>query len=601
MICTGSARALAGIIASLSSLPSSVIADVPLYTDLQSYQDGALGNKPLQTFHSAPLIVAPIYQVSALEHYDGDDSEYLFMTASYAGRFGPSIVSAKDLSLIWGDENYLFSQAAEASWFKNQWVMSVYADRGVRIINQHYQLLYFVLPQGDLATLSADSHEAYLTADDTVLLIVCPEINVNLTSFGGHESDPVLNCHVQEIEPVGNKVLFQFGTLEFFDVSDTYWKYKGKGVYDLSTPAFDFCHMNSIEKTPEGDFLISYRHLRAIILVDGRTREVKWVMGGKRNQFNGISQGNKSATFYWQHQPRMTGKNRMLLFDNAGLNNGYCPNRTCSRGLELEFDPVKKTVWVVNEYYHPQDIMSSSRGGAQRLANGNTLIAWGQNAMFTEHTPEGEIVLDFQRGRVGHHDHGSPPLIAYRAFKGPWEGKPTWGPNISATVEVEGGPKKIFVSWNGATDVDKWVLLQSDDVSKLTGSGTIVAQSARLGFETPFDIPLKTTFARVAAIDINGKIIGSTPAVEIHTGTLLMLDYDITDLKIEEADSELTEPAEPTEVADAVIMTHTPAPAPAPTAAPSPSLNNGSQWVNDTGSPLTFFYFGAGVIFVLAL
>lgn len=284
----------------------------------------------------------------------------------------------------------------------------------------------------------------------------------------------------------------------------------------------------------------------------------------------------------------------MLLFDNAGLNNGYCTNRTCSRGLELEFDPVKKTVWVVNEYYHPQDIMSSSRGGAQRLANGNTLIAWGQNAMFTEHTPEGEVVLDFQRARVGHHDHGSPFLIAYRAFKGPWEGKPTWGPNISATVEVEAGPKKIFVSWNGATDVHKWVLLQSDDVSKLTGSKAIVAQSPRLGFETPFDIPLKTTFARVAAIDINRKIIGSTPAVEIHTGTLLMLDYDVTDLEIKEADSKSIE------TADAVIIAQIPTPAPAPTAALSPSPNSGSQWVDETSSPLTFFYFGAGIIFVLA-
>lgn len=103
-------------------------------------------------------------------------------------------------------------------------------------------------PQGDLASRGGDSHEAHLTADDTVVLIVCPETNVNLTSFGGLESEPVLNCHVQEVEPVENKVLFQFATLDFFDVSDTYWVYKGTGVYDLGTGAFDFCHMNSVEK-----------------------------------------------------------------------------------------------------------------------------------------------------------------------------------------------------------------------------------------------------------------------------------------------------------------------------------------------------------------
>lgn len=138
-------------------------------------------------------------------------------------------------------------------------------------------------------------------------------------------------------------------------------------------------------------------------------------------------------------------------------------------------------------------------------------------------------------------------------------------------------------------------------MSKLRGPDTVVAQSARLGFETPFDIPHNSSFARVAAIDIDGNIIGSTPAVEIRTGKLHRLDYDITDLEIEDPDSEPTETAEPTEAADAVIMTHTPTPTPAPTAAPSPSPNSGSQWVDDTGSSLTFFYFGAGIVFVLAL
>lgn len=138
-------------------------------------------------------------------------------------------------------------------------------------------------------------------------------------------------------------------------------------------------------------------------------------------------------------------------------------------------------------------------------------------------------------------------------------------------------------------------------MSKLSGPDNVVAQSARLGFETPFDIPHNSSFARIAAIDINGIIIGSTPAVEIRTGKLHRLDYDITDLELEDPNAEPTETAEPAEAAEAVVMTHTPTPTPAPTAAPSPSPNSGSQWVDDTGSSLTFFYFGAGVVFVLAL
>ncbi|KAH7118528.1 ASST-domain-containing protein [Dactylonectria estremocensis] len=571
MLRVAATRALAGVVASLCVLPTSVIADVVLHTDYASYQNGSLGEKPVQSFHSAPLVKAPIYQVNKLQHVEANESAYLFMTGSYGKGFGPSIVSAKDLSLIWADEHYFFSQAAEGNWFKNQWVLSVFVDQGVRIFNQNYQLLYYVRPQGELAGRNGDSHEAHLTKDDTVVLIVCPEINVDLTSVGGLKSDPILNCHIQEIEPVENK-------------------------------------------TPSGDFMISHRHFSTITLIDGKTKEVKWVMGGKRNQFTDISEGDKSATFAFQHQPRLTGENRIILFDNAGLNNGFCSNRTCSRGLELEFDPVKKNVWVVNEWYHPQKIMSISRGGVQRLSNGNTVIAWGQNPMFTEHTADGEVVLDFQRGRVVHHDHGLPALIAYRTFMGPWDGKPTWGPNISAAVDVEGGPKKIFVSWNGATNVHQWVLLQSNNMSQLSGADNVVARSHRLGFETPFEIVDSAPFARAAAIDADGNIIGSTPVVEIHTGRLQKLDYDIVGVEfkdpeaissedsVSEGSTSATTPG-PTESPHSVTATPSAAAAYSTTSSASlpPSTYSVLQWVDLSDYSTNSFYVGAGFMFTLIL
>ena len=202
---------------------------------------------------------------------------------------------------------------------------------------------------------------------------------------------------------------------------------------------------------------MSYRHLDSVILVDGKTAKVKWTMGGKRNQFKDIT-NNGSAAFAYQHQPRLTGKNRFTLFDNWRLQTGFCTKGRCSRGLELEYDDVNMTVKMIDEWYHPQNIISGSRGGVQRLPNGNTLIAWGQNALYTEHTPSGEVVMDVQRGQVIADPHGLPAIIAYRAWKGDWEGRPTWGPNISANAD-ERGNTKVFVSWNGATTVNEWVLV----------------------------------------------------------------------------------------------------------------------------------------------
>lgn len=213
-------------------------------------------------------------------------------------------------------------------------------------------------------------------------------------------------------------------------------------------------------QTLGGDFLVSYRHLNSVVLIDGKTAEVKWIMGGKMNQFTDITV-NGSATFAYQHQPRLTADNRFTLFDNAQLKNGFCPEGDphCTRGIEIEFDVEAKTMQLVNEWYHPQSIISASRGGIQRLPNGGTMIAWGQNAMYTEHSPDGEVVMDIQRSQVFESDHGHPPTIAYRVWKGDWEGRPRWGPNISANYEE--GRKRIYVSWNGATNVEKWILVRA--------------------------------------------------------------------------------------------------------------------------------------------
>lgn len=231
----------------LASLLSSVVADAPFSKNLKSYQDGKLGKKPTQSFHSSP-VKAPIYQVNKLKVDGLDPSPYLFLTGSYGGKFGPSIVSAKDLSLIWADQSYDFAQAAQNYMFKGEPVVGVWAGQAIQIYNQYYEKLYSVEPQGALKGVVPDSHESYITADNTVVMIVCPIKEVDLSVIGGPKRANVSDCHAQEVDPVTNEVLFDFATLDFFTVEDTHWPIMGKGVFDLGTTAFDFCHMNSIEK-----------------------------------------------------------------------------------------------------------------------------------------------------------------------------------------------------------------------------------------------------------------------------------------------------------------------------------------------------------------
>lgn len=148
-------------------------------------------------------------------------------------------------------------------------------------------------------------------------------------------------------------------------------------------------------------------------MVNGKTGDVMWVMGGKRNMFQDLD----NSRFAWQHDARMSGTNRFTLFDNHRREpfNGYCKKGNCSRGLEVEYDPKAMTVKTINEWYHPQNITSASQGGVQRMKDGNVLVAWGQNPSITEYTAEGKLAMDIQRGQVVRMPHGIPEIIQYRA------------------------------------------------------------------------------------------------------------------------------------------------------------------------------------------
>ncbi|KAI0803512.1 ASST-domain-containing protein [Xylaria sp. FL0064] len=510
------------------TLSHQVLADAPFHTNLTSYQAGDLGEVPTQTFFSSP-VKAPIYQVNKLEVDKIDDTRFIFLTGGYEG-YGPSIVSSKDLSLVYADQKYNFAQAAHTATLYGEQVLVVYAGDAVRIFNKHYEELYAVTPQGDLRGAYADSHEAHLTADDTVVLVVSRVKQADLTAIG-HGTDYLTNILLQEVEPRSNAVLFQFDLLSYFRVEDSFWPWDGAGPYHFGS-AYDLWHVNAVQKTPAGDFLVSSRHLHSVFLVDGATARVKWVMGGKRSNFTDVSANGASAVFHWQHNAHFTAENRIALFDNQAVFNGFCTGEEtewgCSRGLEIEFDTESWTYWVVNEWYHPQALVSASRGGISRTPKGNTLIAWGQNPMYTEHGPDGEVVMDVQRGQVLALDHGISSVIAYRAWKSDWVGLPKWPPSI-ATVATEDG-MTVYVSWNGATEVESYVLFTSDTITKLNGAGAITAVSKRTGFETSFQLSERRRYARVAALDRNGTILGYTTAMNTVTQEALDSGYPIDDL-----------------------------------------------------------------------
>ena len=165
---------------------------------------------------------------------------------------------------------------------------------------------------------------------------------------------------------------------EFKDFMKSRMEIKNKGV----NPVFDIFHTNTLEvldgsvehilpEFKKGNFLVSFRALHTIAVIDQDTGLAIWAFRGG---------------FKGQHDSKIINNGNLLLFDNVG------------RGKEsavLEFD--LKTMDVVWSYTGTTEFpfYSIANGASERLPNGNTLITESRDGRAFEVTEEKEIVWEF--------------------------------------------------------------------------------------------------------------------------------------------------------------------------------------------------------------
>lgn len=88
--------------------------------------------------------------------------------------------------------------------------------------------------------------------------------------------------------------------------------------------------------------------------------------------------------------------------------------------------------------------------------------------------------------------------------------------------------------------------LLASEATKLDGSLGVHSWSDRQGFETAFTFDEgHRRYARIAAVDAGGKILGATPVVKLSSGELTEVDYDVRTLDHMQEDLGGDEDAEP--------------------------------------------------------
>jgi hypothetical protein len=211
--------------------------------------------------------------------------------------------------------------------------------------------------------LFTDNHEALITdagtPEERIHLFGYERRTVDLSPLGRRGSGAVVGHVIQRLRPDG--------TAEF-----TWNAFDHVALDEFVNPpqagapvGADYDHPNSLHIDANGDYLVSFRNLDALFLVDRDSGAVHWRLGGKRSDFTFAD--DPLDGFSGQHDARFLSDGRLLLFDNGTLH-----SPPTSRAVEYELDLAARTARRVWE--HRLDRFNEFTGSAVRDAEGTTWV-----------------------------------------------------------------------------------------------------------------------------------------------------------------------------------------------------------------------------------
>jgi hypothetical protein len=346
-------------------------------------------------------------------------------------------------------------------------------ESGYSIYDSSYRLVAHVQPGNGML---GDIHEFKLTSRGTALMTISRQVRV--------KGRNVLEGGIQELDVKTGRVLFEWHSIDHVRLVESYYRLpKDPGR------TFDYFHVNSIEIDHDGNLLVSARNTHTIYKISRRTGRILWRLGGKRSDFT----LGRDVRFAWQHDARRQPDGALTLFDNSAG-----PQvRKQSRGLVLHLDMKRMHATVVRSFVHRPPIVAVDQGNMQRLPGGHYFIGWGHEPRFTEFGARGTILFDgrFGQGRVD----------SYRAYRLPWTGRPVRPPALAARGQ------NAYASWNGATEVVSWQLLEGPRKTDLRA----VRVAVKTGFETRIPLAIDTGWVAVRALDRQQRVLGRSPAVRL--------------------------------------------------------------------------------------
>ncbi|CAI6341338.1 unnamed protein product [Periconia digitata] len=366
------------------------------------------------------------------------------------------------------------------------------------MLNQSYDEIAHLQVAG-FGDNMGDLHEFYITEDDTALVAIYHPIPWDLTSMGGIEDGWLMDSSFQELDIETGDLIFEWNATDHVGVNETYVSLAPDDDFGRSAElAWDWFHINSVMKDENGDYIISGRTMSCVYKISGEDGHIIWRLHGKRSDFEFES---SDAEFHFQHDARWLNEKqtRMTVWDNGDPQ----ADVSVSRGLLLDIDQDARTASLVQDFTNENRTFGEFMGSVQAIDASNEttnfMLGFGSEPYFAEVDRDDNVLLSVQLAQSD--------VTSYRIYKQQWQGKPSTDPDMFWNGS------HVYLSWNGATDVETWEVYTGANETSDMNSWTRIASARRTGFETTIDIAdvdNMDTYVRGKALNSDGDELGRT-------------------------------------------------------------------------------------------
>lgn len=366
------------------------------------------------------------------------------------------------------------------------------------ILGDDYEIEHEITVDSDLGTFNVHEFKV-LEGGKTVLACINKPQPIKLDDFGRPDEESwVVTGGFFEQDIKTSEILYEWNSYDKLSITESVKFIKEDET--LGAPGWDYVHINSVDKNSKGDYIISMRFTNTIYLISGKDGEVLWRLGGEKSDFQ------QDFNFTRQHDVKFVESNSthhvITILNNASDELHTEGEVSAALIVALDISSSPMTATVINRIIRPDGQLTRFSGNIQQLSNGNMFIGWNELGYMTEHAPNGDLLMSSR--------FASDRYSTYRSYKFDWVGRPASPPDIVASVygaDEQGMITVIYVSWNGATDIDTWQFYAR---SYERGHDVLIGTANKTSFETMYTVEGFMDWVTAKAIDKDGNVLGSS-------------------------------------------------------------------------------------------